>query len=349
MPAARHITIIGGGLAGLSLGLGLRQRGVPVTVHEAGRYPRHRVCGEFICGRGVAVLERLGLLARCQEAGAVWARTAMFVRGAQCSPVRQLPQPALCISRHALDALLAASFAESGGELRLEDRRPPAETGAGVVQASGRQAPAAERASRWFGVKAHVTGRCPVPLAADLEMHVSSRGYVGVNRINGGETNVCGLLRAANEGPRPESRLDWLRGDEDSLLQGRLRTAEFDPDSFCSVGGLCLRPRRAADQKECRIGDALTMTPPVTGNRMSMAFESAELAMEPLAAYSEGRVDWPEARRLIAERCDAAFARRLAWARLAQALMTSHTVPAALAPWLLRSGWLWRFMFNRTR
>ena len=44
----RAVTIIGGGLAGLTLGIGLRQRGVPVTISEAGDYPRHRVCGEFI-------------------------------------------------------------------------------------------------------------------------------------------------------------------------------------------------------------------------------------------------------------------------------------------------------------
>ena len=44
------IEIIGGGLAGLSLGLALRRGGVPVTLHEAGEYPRHRVCGEFITG-----------------------------------------------------------------------------------------------------------------------------------------------------------------------------------------------------------------------------------------------------------------------------------------------------------
>src|ERR1035441_4912314 len=36
-------------LLGLTLGIGLRQRGIPVTVLEAGHYPRHRVCGEFSC------------------------------------------------------------------------------------------------------------------------------------------------------------------------------------------------------------------------------------------------------------------------------------------------------------
>jgi 2-polyprenyl-6-methoxyphenol hydroxylase-like FAD-dependent oxidoreductase len=44
----RPVEIIGGGLAGLSLGIALRHRGLPVTIREAGHYPRHRVCGEFI-------------------------------------------------------------------------------------------------------------------------------------------------------------------------------------------------------------------------------------------------------------------------------------------------------------
>ena len=41
----RQITIAGGGLAGLSLGVALRRADVPVVLHEAGRYPRHRATG----------------------------------------------------------------------------------------------------------------------------------------------------------------------------------------------------------------------------------------------------------------------------------------------------------------
>ena len=41
----KTIRIAGGGLAGLSLGIALRLRQVPVVVHEALHYPRHRVCG----------------------------------------------------------------------------------------------------------------------------------------------------------------------------------------------------------------------------------------------------------------------------------------------------------------
>jgi flavin-dependent dehydrogenase len=349
MPIFKPITIIGGGLAGLTLGIGLRQRGVPVMIWEAGHYPRHRVCGEFISGRGQAVLERFGLLAHCHLAGAVPARTAMFVCGVNRSPVRPLPAPALCLSRHKLDALLAATFQQAGGELRVNARRTTTAEGEGLVQASGRRTQPAESSPRWFGVKAHVPHSHTVPLAADLEMHISRDGYIGVNRIGDGELNVCGLFRARANGRRPESKAEWLRGDPGSLLRERLRAAEFDPESFCSVAGLLLRPQRAADLAGCRIGDALTMTPPVTGNGMSMAFESAELAVEPLADYSQGRLDWASARRRLAQGCDAAFARRLAWARRLQWLMLSPALPGQLEAVMLRSEWLWRFLFARTR
>ena len=75
------ITIVGGGLAGLTLGIGLRQRGVAVTLWEAGRYPRHRVCGEFISGRGQSSLARLRLLGLVQSAGARDATSAGFFAG----------------------------------------------------------------------------------------------------------------------------------------------------------------------------------------------------------------------------------------------------------------------------
>jgi menaquinone-9 beta-reductase len=349
MPSPKRITIIGGGLAGLTLGIGLRQREVPVTLWEAGQYPRHRVCGEFISGNGQAVLERFGLLARMEQAGAVQARTVMFVCGAERSPVRQLAAPALCLSRHVLDALLAGSFQQLDGELLVNTRRTSADNCEGVVSAAGRRPPPAEKNPRWFGVKAHVSRASPVNLEADLEMHLAPDGYIGVNRINGGELNVCGLFRGRPGGRPPGSKPDWLRGAAGSLLRERLGAAEFAPDSFCSVAGLQLQPQRAAAKKECCIGDTLTMTPPVTGNGMSMAFESAELAVEPLAAYSRGRLDWASARRQIARRCDTAFSRRLAWARVLQWMMISPALQGRPAARLLRSDRLWRLLFAQTR
>jgi len=74
----QRVQIIGGGLAGLTLGIGLRQHDVPVTIIEAGHYPRHRVCGEFISGAGLQSLARLGLRQKLDQAGALSAKSAAF-------------------------------------------------------------------------------------------------------------------------------------------------------------------------------------------------------------------------------------------------------------------------------
>src|SRR5262249_8269242 len=133
---------------------------------------------------------------------------------------------------------------------------------------------------------------------------------VGLCRLDEEEVNVCGLFRRrASAGETSVSRESLLRGPEKSQLQARLAEARFEPDSFCSVAGLSLRPRRAGEPADCCVGDALTMTPPVTGNGMSMAFESAELAAGPLADYSQERLSWPEATLAVARACDMAFAR----------------------------------------
>jgi flavin-dependent dehydrogenase len=344
--ASKPVTIIGGGLAGLTLGIGLRQRGIPVIVWEAGCYPRHRACGEFVHGKGREVLARLGLLDGFMKAGMREAVTAMFVSENAQGPVRSLHPPALCLSRYAMDALLARHFQSAGGELRLGQRWQGPLT-EGVVRASGRRAQPHQAGWVWFGLKVHARN---VLLGADLELHGRKNGYVGLCRLPGGETNICGLFRrrVSREG-HPQNWRDLLRGGPNTVLYQRLRTAVFEETSFCSVAGLCLLPQRASPLTECCIGDALTMIPPATGNGMSMAFEAAELAIDPLARYSCGALAWNDAQQTVARECDRRFARRLTWARRLQELIFLPGMRGTLAVVALRSDWLWDAFYTRTR
>ncbi len=181
MPTLKPITIVGGGLAGLTLGIGLRQRGIPVTVWEAGHYPRHRVCGEFISGRGQDVLDAAGLaelVSRRREQPSptrrlsIWAG-ALLRRGPCPHPrcaCRASPWtrcwPGICGRRVVSCARMRAGGKQDFGE--------------GVVRASGRRLQPPADGGGWFGLKVHARN---VPLAADLEMHGSHTGYVGFCRL----------------------------------------------------------------------------------------------------------------------------------------------------------------------
>jgi len=112
----REIEIVGGGLSGLSLGIYLRRRGVPVRILEAGAYPRHKVCGEFVCGVSNDVLDEMGISdvfaqARRHQKLAWWMGDDLVLQD-------HLPEEAIGLSRFRMDADLASLFEAAGGELR---------------------------------------------------------------------------------------------------------------------------------------------------------------------------------------------------------------------------------------
>jgi flavin-dependent dehydrogenase len=346
MTRLKPITIIGGGLAGLTLGIALRQHSVPVVVLEAGHYPRHRVCGEFIHGRGQETLRRLGLFESIRKAGGLPARTVGFFSADTSFPIRALPQPALCLSRFLLDALLAERFCELGGTLHCDSPLRPDQFDEATVRTTGRRPRPMASDWHWFGLKAHAKN---VVLHADLEMHLGKNSYIGLCQLPGGQINVCGLFRRRKNDPIAQhGRVDCLRGEPGSLLYKRLRPAIWHIESICAVAGLSFAPQRAADSVECRLGDTLTMTPPITGNGMSMAFEAADLALNPLLSYASGETCWPATQRRIREQCDVAFASRLRWANLLQNALLRYPHRFLLRIFL-GSNILWRLAYSLTR
>jgi flavin-dependent dehydrogenase len=342
----KAITIIGGGLAGLALGIALRRRDVPVLIREAGCYPRHKVCGEFISGRGQATFEKLGLSHILQRVEAIQAHTAAFVLPHWSSGPRKIPVPAICLSRHKLDETLAKEFRGLGGMLTENDRCRDELNCESVVRATGRRLKVEENGWHWLGLKAHATG---VSLEADLEMHLVKNGYVGICRLANDMVNVCGLFRTKAGNPTRLAPIDILRGEEKSRLRARVGTACFDRSSFCSVAGLQLRPLLAGNEKEFCIGDALTMVPPVTGNGMSMAFEAAEMAVRPLLEYTAGTLAWTEARNQYRQRYFTAFKSRLFWAQGLQRLMFGKAPQQWLGKFLATSNLAWNTIFAHTR
>jgi menaquinone-9 beta-reductase len=341
------ITIVGGGLSGLALGVALCKRQIPVTLFEAGRYPRHRVCGEFLSGAGQDSLRRMGLLEELPPSSFRTAHTAAFFAARASSPIKQLPHPAICLPRFILDEALARAFVRQGGRLRVGERWMKDHDDVGVVRATGRRIQSQEAGSRWVGLKAHARG---VQLKADLEMHFTPQGYVGLCQLPGDVVNVCGLFRIDSKLPQsPHLLPKFLGGLPGSVLSQRLAKAEFDPDAFCSIAGLSVQPVRRDVLSEFCIGDAITMIAPLTGNGMSMALESAELAQGPLMDYSRGVLSWEVAKHRLSQLCQSRFERRLRWgAHLHRALGRSWST-SALTCIVPRWDFLWRRVFGLTR
>ena len=311
------ITIIGGGLAGLSLGIALRRRDVSVSVVEAGAYPRHRVCGEFISGVRPETLRTLGIDgllcdARRHQTLAWHDQGRLFFSAL-------LPERALGISRYLLDERLQSAFVALGGELQTNRRGIPVPR-EGLVWAAGRP-PRSACASDgvplaspgWLGLKGHVRLR----ISSDLEMHSGTNGYAGLAGVEQGWTNVCGLFRV-DRNIRAHGRellSAYLEAGGNRLLADALRGAAWRGGSFSAVAGFGLGKQPCVPGLLC-LGDADRMIPPFTGNGMSMAFQAAECALHPLVDWAEGRRSWADAcgitRRLLAAR----FRRRLAAASL---------------------------------
>ena len=307
MTPPRPIEIIGGGLAGLSLGLALRRAGVPVTLHEAGSYPRHRVCGEFITGLADATIARLGLGPYLADA-LLHHEVAWFLDG-RLARRQRLPAPARALSRHRLDARLAQALVDAGGILHSQARviRAPGEPG--CVFTTGRR----RGAGQWLGLKIHARN---LPLDCDLELHLGGESYIGLTRVEAGRVNVSGLFRRRELAAKgPALLLAYLRAAKLTALADRLAGADFDETSFTAVAAVAF-DRQVSDQGRLALGDACAMIPPFTGNGMAMAFQSAELALDPLLAYAGHAMEWPETCRATQAALRQRFRVRLASADL---------------------------------
>lgn len=230
MSADPDVLVLGGGPAGAATALLAARAGVRVAVVERERFPRRKVCGEFLSAEGCAVLGRLGLRAAVEARGAHPIERFRLTDPRGRAIESTLPdlgedgRAALGISRATLDDLLLRAAAGAGADVRervtaleplLDDGRVVgvrARTAgrAGdhrvrarvVVAADGRRSalgralhpelgdPTSAHAGSWYGLECHLEGPHP-GLRGTVELHVFDGGYLGLSLNEDGRINLA--------------------------------------------------------------------------------------------------------------------------------------------------------------
>jgi 2-polyprenyl-6-methoxyphenol hydroxylase-like FAD-dependent oxidoreductase len=255
-----RISVIGGGPAGASAAHAAIEAGAEVDLYEKSVFPRHMVCGEFLSP------EILMLLPDLPPSHAIRHIRLYFEKHHKRW---NLPEPARGLSRFALDKFLLDRALAAGARLLRESIAEPPPFS---VIAHGRKS-SATAGARHFGFKAHFDG----PMDDALDLFFFSGCYVGVNCVENGRTNVCGLA--------PENLLRERDFQVESLLQLSPALAERIVPLKRSWDWLVTGPLvyRSAWNEEFRgghylAGDALGFVDPFTGSGMLSAIATGRIA-----------------------------------------------------------------------
>ncbi len=313
MKPVSRIEIRGGGIAGSAAALTALRLGAGVCIAERSQDRRHKVCGEFLSPEVQIPLEHAGVWDRFLAANPARVRRVLLNFGTR-EKSGLLPEPAWGLSRFAFDHLLLSTARERGAE--LVGSSPSA-----TIIATGRTA-SAPKGDRLFGFKAHFSG----PVDDAVELYFFRGGYLGINSVENGATNVCGLA--------PESLLRKFQFDVDVLvdslevLRSRLRPmSRLMP--WLHVGPLVFQNRLQESDSAYFAGDALSFVDPFTGSGMLCALLTGALAGE-CAVHGVPVVEFRRsASRLIGRSFSvASFFRSIAKSQYASTLAT--LVPAGL-------------------
>jgi flavin-dependent dehydrogenase len=308
------VIIAGGGPAGSSAAIHLATRGARVLLAEQKKFPRAKLCGEFISPECAPHFERLGVAQEMLAAGpARLTETVFYSRRNQSVSVPSAwfgaDGVALGLSRAEMDEKLLRRAAGAGAVV-LEEAQvvnlllQADRVGGAIIKQSGREvtyrAPitidATGRArsltrrvtqtsqktkpqrAPLVAFKTHLQGARVAPGACEIYFYRG--GYGGLSSVENGLSNLCFIAsaRAVRECGADAERVMRKVVCQNRRAQFALASAQTCGSwlavSLEGFGRHSLTPRTGL----LAIGDAASFIDPFTGSGMLMALESGELA-----------------------------------------------------------------------
>src|SRR5918993_2383219 len=283
------VIIVGGGPAGSSAAIHLARAGGRVLLAEQERFPRAKLCGEFISPECLAHFGRLGVLGAMEgEGGGVLRETIFYTSGGwRVAALGVLVEGA---------RVRGVRLGVAGGGVREHTARV-------VVDATGRQRALARRVARakesegegrrapLVAFKAHLEGARGAEGVCEIYFYPG--GYGGLSAVEGGAHNLCFIARAADVRARASDAARLMR---EVVMRNRRAAVTLDGararDRWLGVALQSFgRHDPVPAEGLITVGDAASFIDPFTGSGMLMALESGELAARVVS-------DWlPDARR----------------------------------------------------
>lgn len=347
MRADYDVVIAGAGPAGSSAAIRLSMIGARVLLVEQKKFPRAKLCGEFISPECLDHFYKLGVLDQMTSAGGrVVTQTIFYSRSGRAIKVPSSwfggEHAALGLSRSEMDHRLLTRAREVGvtvleetqvtatlkvGDhvigVTLKDQNGSYEVRAAIViDATGRNRSLAEPVSHkskkerpsLVAFKAHLENA--EPERGTCEIYSYRGGYGGLSPVENGLSNLC-FIAASHDVRRCEADPDTAMRE---LVRQNSRAAQTLAKAHVHDRWLAValksfgRYQPAPTNGLLTIGDAAAFIDPFSGSGMLMALESGELAANTIAARLDGLRDgrlFEELRRDYRSQYERQFGKRL--------------------------------------
>lgn len=340
------VAIIGGGLAGLALGIQLARNGYGVVLLEKEKYPFHKVCGEYISNESKPFLESLGIPLAQMSLPQI---DTLHLTAPDGKLFRtRLPLGGFGIRRYTLDYLLAEKARQSGVTLLEETKATEIITGGGGADikytgkngnqhlrasvgcaAYGKRSNLDVKGKRSFlqahhpklenhvAVKYHVQTDWPRNV---IGLHNFRGGYCGISKIDGERYCLCYLTTAEklNECGNVIPQLEEGLLHQNPALKKIFSQSQIDVSFPITISQISFAQKTQIENGLLMLGDAAGMITPLCGNGMSMALHSSKLAAAAIQSFLQKKMNRRQMEEAYQQAWRKQFAGRLRTGRLLQ-------------------------------
>ena len=325
--------VAGAGPAGSATAALLAREGFSVLLLDRASFPRDKACSEYMSPEAVRILARLGVLESLERSGAfplegmkVTAPRGATAHGRFAGAGTPFRRTGLSVSRRILDHQLLTAARDAGATVLertvVEELLYEGGVVSGAVvrnRASGQRHSFRARltvgadglrsvVARRLGTRQHGTRRMAFVahvaqvegMTASAELHFREHGYVGLNQIGHGQTNVAIVMPAERA---REARQGTERFFDQTLatfpeVRERVHTGRV-VRSILATGPFAVRSSHVIAHGAMLVGDAADFFDPATGDGIYSALRGAELLVD-TAADALRQPDHLTADRLVA-------------------------------------------------